>query len=310
MPQYFLVRMLAWLTQHMPVGLGYWVANRVGDCVYWTWRRGRESAIDNMRRVLGPRSSEREARRIARRSFRNYHKDMVDFLRLPRIDILKLNEQIHIEGLEYLEQALAAGKGALLVGSHFGNWDLAGLILASRGYAVNAIADSFGSKRLNEWIVSSRKQRGVHVIAPGVALRRIYQALKRNEIVGIILDRPAGEDGIPVPFFGETACWPTGPAAIALRTGAPVLAGYLLRQPDGKFYGCLQPVPGLGIDDREGMDVATATQAIVRALERHIQQWPEQWYMFRRMWPQPVQPNPKRGRGWQRWRLRVRRSAW
>ncbi len=288
MPTYYFIRTLAWLSQRMPVSVGYWVANRVGDCVYLTWRRGRENAIDNMRHVLGSRSSEWEVRRVARRAFRNYHKDMLDFLRLPQLDPSALERQVHVEGWEYLEQALVVGKGVLLVGSHFGNWDLAGLVVASRGYPVNAIADSFGSKRLDEWIVDSRRRRGINVIAPGVALRSIYQALKRNEVVGIILDRPAGEDGLPVRFFGEMACWPTGPATLALRTGAPVLVGYLLRQPDGKFYGKLQPVPGLGIDDREGMDITTGTQAIVHAVEEHIRRCPEQWYMFRRMWPRSM----------------------
>jgi len=292
MATYYFVRTLAWISQHMPVGIGYWVANRVGDCVYWTWRRGRESAVDNMRHVLGPRSSEKEARHIARRSFRNYHKDLLDFLRLPRLDPSVLDRQVHVQGWEYLEQALAGGKGALLIGSHFGNWDLAGLVLASRGYAVNAIADSFRSRRLNEWVMNTRRQRGVNVIPPGLALRRIYQALRRNEVVGIILDRPAGNDGVPVRFFGELAYWPTGPATIAFRTGAPVLVGYLLRQPDGRYSGNLQPVPGLGLDDRDGTDITRATQAIVHAIEEHIRHCPEQWYMFRRMWPQSMTNDP------------------
>ena len=192
----------------------------------------------------------------------------------------------------------AQGKGVPLIGLHFGNWDLAGLALAARHYPVNALADGFGSRQLEAWIRRSREARGVKIIpVSGLGLRQVYRALKRNEVVGIIFDRPAGAEGVPVRFFGEETRWPPGPAVLALRTKAPVIVGYLVRRPDGTYEGEMRPVGPFSGDHRVARDVQTVTQAIVSHFEDFIRRYPDQWYMFRRMWPTPgrvIHPSTRR----------------
>jgi KDO2-lipid IV(A) lauroyltransferase len=287
--RYWSVRALAWLAQRLPLRFSYWVADRVGDFIYLTWHRGRASAIDNFRHVLGEEVSEEEVRLTARRSFRTFHRAMVDFLRLPRVQPDEALRLIEGRGWEHLDRALAQGKGVILVGTHFGNWDLAGMVLAARNYRVNAVADGFSSEKLEQWVRRNREARGVHIIRVGTyALRHIYRALQRNEAVGIIVDRPAGPEGVPVRFFGHWTRWPRGPAVLALRTGAPVLAGYLVQRPDGSFTGEIRPVPGLATGQKAEPSeerVQALTQAMVELFEDCIRRYPDQWYMFRRMWP-------------------------
>lgn len=289
MLKYWGVVVLAWLAQKLPSGFSYWVANRIGDFVYLTWWRGRASTIDNFRHVLGDGVPDIEVRRTARRAFRNYHRALVDFLRMPRLHPEEAERLIEGRGWEHLDRALAQGKGVLLVGTHFGNWDLAGMVLAARDYPVNAIADGFSSKKLEEWVRRNREARGVRIIPVGsYGLRQIFKALRRNEAVGVIFDRPAGHEGVPVRFFGEWTRWPRGLAALALRTGAPVLAGYLVQRPDGSFTGEIHPVPGAATGEKAAMSedkVQALTQAMVELFEEYIRRYPDQWYMFRRMWP-------------------------
>ncbi len=287
--RYWCVLALAWLAQRLPLRFCYWVAARVGDFVYLTWHRGRASTTDNFRHVLGEGAPEDQVRLMARRSFRNYHRTLVDFLRLPRLHPWEAQQLIEGRGWEHLDRALEQGKGVILVATHFGNWDLAGMVLAARSYRVNAVADSFSSEKLEQWIRDTREARGVRVIPVGTyALRQIYRVLQRNEVVGIVVDRPAGPEGVPVRFFGHWTRWPRGPAVLALRTGAPVLAGYLAQRPDGGFTGELRPVPGLatGLKAEPSEErVQAITQAMVDLFEDYIRRYPDQWYMFRRMWP-------------------------
>lgn len=296
--RYWGVLAVAWLAQRLPPGLGYWVAACIGDFVYLIWWRGRANTIGNFRRVLGDGVPDREVRRTARQSFRNYHRAMVDFLRLPRVRPDEAESLIEGRGWEHLDGALAHGKGVILVGMHFGNWDLAGMVLAARNYRVNAVADGFGSKKLEEWVRRGREARGVRIITVGsYGIRNVFQALRRNEAVGVILDRPAGADGVPVRFFGEMTRWPRGPAVLALRTGAPLLAGYLVQRPDGSFTGEVNPVPGVTAGERTEVSeekVQAVLQAIVEMFEEYIRHYPDQWYMFRRMWPRRDGP----GRRW------------
>ncbi|MFQ5946663.1 MAG: lysophospholipid acyltransferase family protein, partial [Anaerolineae bacterium] len=276
------------LARRAPLSLSYRVASLLGDLVYLGWPHGRANAIDNMRHVLGRGASQAEVRRTARNSFRNYFKVLVDFARLWQLDRVTLTRALRGKGWENLDQALAGGKGVLLVGSHLGNWDLAGVALALNNYPVHAVADTqgFGSPRVNRAVLASREAFGIRIIPVEAPLRRIYRALAANEAVGIVADRPPKDSrGVPVTFFGDETRWPTGVASIALRTGAAIVTGYLVRGPDGGFDGeMLAPLAFEPKGDKDE-DLRRLTQEIVAVQERLIQQFPDQWYMFRRMWP-------------------------
>ena len=283
---YWLVLCLLFLTQHLPLGFSYWLAGIVGDLVYVFWSRGRRNVHDNMRHVLGPDATDREIRDTARRSFRNYLRLLVDFARHSYTDPATINGRLRATGWEHLDRAFEHGKGVLLVATHLGNWEIAGTALASRGYRVSAVSESLGNERINRLATKSRAQLGIELIPMEYALKRVYRALRRNEVVGLVTDRPLPSDkGTPVEFFGKCITWPTGPAVLALRTGAKIVTGYLVRGENHDYIG--EVLPPLAVEttgDRES-DVQRITQQIVRIQEDLIKRYPDQWYMFRRMWP-------------------------
>ncbi|NOZ06816.1 MAG: lysophospholipid acyltransferase family protein [Chloroflexi bacterium] len=275
----------------LPSSVLYSFADVMGDVVYWGWPRGRRNTIANMRHVLGHQAQEGEVRRVSRHSFRNYLRLMADFARTLRSPQEYLDHRVQVSGWETLDAAIEQGKGTILVGLHMGNWDLAGLTLASNGYKVNAVMESFASPQVDHLVRSTRESWGIRCIPLRSMLRPIYESLRRNEIVGLVTDRPAGPEGAVVQFFGSPSRWPIGPAALAVRTGAQIVPGYLVRRPDNTFVGkflSLPPVPQTG--DRQH-DVQQLTQAIVTTLEEPIRKHPEQWFMFRRMWDDPLIPN-------------------
>jgi len=284
---YCLLLLLGYATAIVPVRLSYAVASLLGDVAYLFWRSKGLIARESMRRVLGPDSPLPQARALARRSLRNYAKSLVDFLRFPRLTVHELEALIAQSfGWENLESALQAGKGVILVSPHFGSWDFAGAILGLRGYQLHAVADAFKSARANELVQRSRLARGIDIIPFGGALKKLYQALRRGEIVALVLDRPMAGSGVAVRFFGEEAYLPAGPAALALKTGASIILGYCVRHPQdetkflGGFFPPLQFVP-TGQRER---DIPALTQKIAEDLEAIIRLYPDQWYPFHNIW--------------------------
>jgi KDO2-lipid IV(A) lauroyltransferase len=113
----------------------------------------------------------------------------------------------------------------------------------------------------------------------------LYKTLQRNEVIALVMDRPSGDNGVEVTFFGEKASLPAGPAAMSLRTGAKIIPGYCIVQPDRTVVGgMLPPIDYQPTGDRE-RDVQAITQMLATAMEECIRQYPDQWYMFRQMWP-------------------------
>jgi KDO2-lipid IV(A) lauroyltransferase len=282
---YALVLFLVFLTQHLPLSLVNRIAVVAGDLVYLFWRSGRGNVLDNLRHVLGPEATEKEISDTARRCFRNYLRLLVDFARATRMDAAITEAQVRGTGWEHLDEAFEHGKGVLLVGTHLGSWEVAGVILANRGYRVNAVSETLGNERINRMATRSRSERGIRLIPMEYALKRAYGALRQNEAVGLVTDRPLPEEeGTLVEFFGQRIAWPTGPAVLALRTGARMVTGYLVRSEDEGYVGEILPAIKVESTGDSDADVQRITQAVVRIQEELIRRYPDQWFMFRRMW--------------------------
>lgn len=286
MASYWMVKGLALTIRYLPLRLSYGLATLIGYIVYLFWPQGRANTIDNMRHVFGQDADERLVRRTARQSICNYMKVMVDFIRLPLLSRNQMEELITSSGWEHLDKAFERGRGVILVAAHFGNWDLGGLVLAMRSYPINAVTDSFGSKGVDRLVRGLREAWGIQVIPIEYALRRIYVALRHNEAVGLLADRPSGDNGVPVHFFNSITSWPAGAATLALRTGAEIILGYLVRRADNTYEGEMKPLGEVPLTGNMKQDVQIVTQRIVSMFEELIRQYPDQWYMFRRMWPE------------------------
>lgn len=281
---YWMMRAATWLASFLPLRVSYPIAMAIGHLVYFCWGDKRRSAIANMRRVLGPDVGAGVVRRMARNSFRHYCKYVVEFLRFAQRpeDIAHL---VRTTGWHNLDEALRAGKGVIIVGLHFGNWDLAGALLVSRGYAVNVVVESFEPAKLNGLIQKPRLGWGLRIIPLEEASRGVLRALRRNEILGLLMDRPDLKDGVPVRFCGALTAVPAGAAALALRTGARILPGVITREPDNTFHAYIAPAVAFEPTDDYEQDVQALTQRLMEALEAFVYACPDQWYMFRPMWP-------------------------
>lgn len=246
-------------------------------------RRARE----NMRQVLGPNASEQEVRRRTLTAFTNYGRYMVDLLRLPSLDPEKVLRTIEVSGWEHVEQAFARGSGVVFVTGHIGMWDLAAAgFVTKSGRPVSVLVETLHPPSWNARVQSIRKRVGMRAIAVETGLREMVAALRRKEGLAIVADRPVGSEGVAITFFGRRAYVPGGAATLALRTGSPVVPVTVLRKGQANQYQALVGEPiSIGPSGDPSRDIQTVTQRFMDQLEAVIREAPEQWYMFRRMWP-------------------------
>ena len=260
-----------------------------GELVFRLWREKRRSTIENAAQVLGLPEADRQVRAMARQCFRNYAQYLVEFLRLPLLTSADVPTKIsRVTGWEHIEAALAHGRGIIFVTAHFGNWDIAGAVLARR-HPVSVVVETFQSSRLDALVQGTRIDHGMATIPMEHAARRSLRALRRNEIVALVIDRPVHEQGggVPVRLFDRDTRWPGGAAALAMKSGALVLPGGCWRNPDDTYSGLVAPpIRCETTGDRDG-DLRRNMQRIVESLEQIIRHSPDQWYMFRPMWPAP-----------------------
>ena len=254
-------------------------------------RRYRTVALENLRRAYGGQWDERRIESVARDSFRNLGITLVEFfLRQPRITMEEVEQEVRFEGQEHYEAAFARGKGVILITGHYGNWEMMGPRLARAGYQVSAVSRTADDPGLEHMIESIRTRCGLLQIPRRQAARQGLAALRRNEILAILIDQNAAEGGVFVPFFGYPASTATGPAVFALKTGAALLPTFCVREADGTHRMIARPpIYPEPTGDREA-DVLRLTAEVTRSIEQQIRERPELWSWLHNRWK--LQPEP------------------
>lgn len=284
---YWLFRLTILLTRPLPLWLGYRVAAAVAEVCYHFFHRQRRALNQNLAWVLQSDDA-RAVDAVARRAFRNFGKFVIDFIHFPVMTREEVRRRLVFDQWVDLDEVAHSGKGVLIVTMHFGIWDLGAAALAAYDYPIHAIADSFAYQPMNQLVHGSREKLGVKIIPREQVGLSLFRALKRGEMLAMLIDVPAPEETITVDFLGAPAEVSSVPARIALRTGAHVMPAVVLRGPERDTL--IRPI----IDTHsvryeptgdEEQDVRALTRQIMRVFEAHVRRYPEQWYIFRFMWP-------------------------
>jgi lauroyl/myristoyl acyltransferase len=281
------------LAKWTPRSIRHTLGSVIGAGSYIGWRSKRLVTIENMAQVTGRSPRDPYVRRLAFASWRNYGRYASDFMYFPYMDIAAIDSSARdlSEGgtwHQYVNQALQAGKGLIFATAHFGSWDLAGAMVG-RHYPLAAVAETFSDPRLNELLQNQRTDKGISIIPMEGSARRILRVLQENRPVALAIDRPlSAQEGTPVRFFGRTTYVPGGPAALAVKSGAPIMSGYVWYGHHHQFYlrafAPIFPRACKGAAERE-QEILRLTQCMYDALEQMVRAWPSQWYMFRPFWP-------------------------
>lgn len=249
-------------------------------------REHRKVALQNLQIAFGQEKSEKELHAIAKRTFQNLGMMIVEFFRIPRMDIETFKKKVVVEGLDEALELLKKRKGALLLVSHFGNWELMGLMSKVIGYPIMVIAKPVKkNERVDRLITKIREGAGLELIPPEKATRKVVRALSENRLVGILIDQRAKRsEGVMVDFFGRKAPTTPGLAVMALKSGAPVLPVFMIRDGFQKHRLLIQkPLELIQTGDMK-RDVEANTQLINHTLESMIRQYPDQWFWIHRRW--------------------------
>lgn len=220
---------------------------------------------------------------MARRTFINFFEAASDLFRLPSLHPGEIQRMITAEGMEHLSAAHAMGRGVIVVTPHLGPYELGGAYVASLGMPVHAMVEDIDPET-NAALASYRGAAGMGLISRSAGIRQMYRLLKEGQIVLLVADRVIGEgaDGVEVPWGAGRRLVPTGPAAFALATGAPIVSGYIVRQPAGTSTRYLlhldAPIVATGISRDE------LTRDVAAHLAGAVCQHPDQWYVFQPDW--------------------------
>ncbi len=285
---YIAFRIASLVLPLIPARVGYALFSSIGDIAYLVAKGARASVVANLGVVLGPDTDQARLNGTARQVFRNASKNYFDLFRLPHLRASEVEKILTIHDWERLERAMSMGKGLVLATAHFGNFDLVGQVLAGRSFRVTALAEPLQPPQLFRLVTSLRNSQGLNFEPVGpAALRAVIRALRRGEIVGLACDRDLQGNGLSLPFFGREARLPAGAVFLALKTGAPIVPAFVVREKNNTFTAFIEEPMVFGKTDNEEKTVRKGARMMASLLEKYIGLYPDQWVVFESIWKQP-----------------------
>ena len=269
-----------------PAGLAK-VGNVHGN-FYSTLGGRRRHIIDFNLRLAFPEMSHDERRALARAVTRHFARSALDAIRLQRLQPDGLLASVDIAGLENLERAVAAGRGAFFLTAHIGSWEVAALVTGLKVVAgLSVVNRPLDNPLLEAELDRLRKLYGNRVFGKHSILREMLAQLKKGGGVGILIDQRVREDqGVEVPFFGHPAWTHPILARMGRKTGAPVVPTFALLDTPGHYqlrYEKPVVVDDLPQAELEDVPLTTRYMAI---LEAAIRANPDQWLWYHDRWKQ------------------------
>jgi phosphatidylinositol dimannoside acyltransferase len=290
--------LLVWeLARLLPEAVSFSLADFVGRVAHRASGKTRERVARNLGRVLERSPDHPAVRQATREAYRSYARYWVEAFRAADMDPADLDARTTASGFEHLDAALEEGRGAIVLLAHHGTWDVAAQWGETHGYHLAVVAEVVRPRRLFERFVRLRETVGLEVVPlarprsgnnqesgnnqdrTGAMIESLSRVTDANHMVGLLSDRDLARKGPLVPLFGEPAHIPRGPAALALRTGAPIIPITMLQRPARRWH--VQALPRLDI---AGLSVEAATAEVARGIEDLIRLDPAQWHCFSPIW--------------------------
>lgn len=183
-------------------------------------------------------------------------------------------------------RALSAGRGAIVVSPHLGNWDIGARSLEVRGYRFHVVAQPEADPTVDNFRRRSRHEAADLTIRTGSAMESFFRVRKELGKGGLVLmlgDRAIPGDREGVTFFGRGAAFSRSPAMMSHLTGAPIVPAAFVRCGDGRFRS-LSAEPLFPSERRDAEAVHETAQKIACAFEGFVRQHPDQWFNFYPYW--------------------------
>jgi KDO2-lipid IV(A) lauroyltransferase len=268
------------VVRRLPLRLVRFLGLLTGHLGWHVLRRERRRAMGNITRAF-PEWSVRGRARAVRGMFHHLGQSLFEVLWMENLDDAAIERTTTFENMEPILELVRAGRGIVAFTGHCGNWEWMAYCLTKRGIPMSVLQRERNEAQLNQLITRIRATAGIRTIDRGStgAARELIFALRRGGMLGFLIDQSIRAEGVKVPFFGQPALTPIGPAKLAIRSSAPVVSVFVERR-NGKHHVRFNDV----IETKDNDDPVALTALITQEIEEAIRRAPEQWVWMHDRW--------------------------
>jgi len=245
----------------------------------------RKKVVFNNLKIAFPENDFQTNKKLAFKIYLSFAITLVEILYLPYINKQELVNSVECTNPELIVKKYKDGKGVILLSSHYGNWEFVAISVAIQiQLPFSVIVKPLRNPLVYEWMNKTRTKFGNEVVPLGISIRKTYQTLKEKKIVAMVADQRGPAEGVRVDFFEKKVSAYTGPAALALKTGVPLICGIPVRQKGYKYKVDLVEISQQNLPDGDEEKILEISQRYTSYLEKIIRDNPEQWLWMHNRW--------------------------
>jgi KDO2-lipid IV(A) lauroyltransferase len=251
----------------------------------------RRIALENLARAF-PSRSDAERALVCRGMFMHFGRLLLELIHFSSLTREQMLACVEVEGQEHVRQAYRQGKGVLYFTGHFGYWEIQAIAFALHAEPISVVARPLDNPYLHALLERIRTCTGNTVIYRQGGLRRVLRDLQSNRGVAMLIDQHLHSDAVSIEYFNRPAATTAALAALALRTGAPVIPVFALPLPGGRYrliYDCPVPLP----HDHGPNAIRELTQRCTDVLEMYVRRDPHLWLWMHRRWRDAEPPGER-----------------
>jgi len=249
-------------------------ASQIASLLFYRLEFRKNLARKNIKNAF-PRWSELKIDLTLKKTYLFFSQNFIDLVCTPKSwDGIKIT----INGKRVLDSSIAQNKGVIFISGHFGCWEILGKWLGEYANLFTGVALRQKNRGANRFFQEQREIPGTKHIFKKEPIEKMYDVLTQKGILGLVSDQDAKKKGVFVNFFDTPASTPKGAALFHIRTEAPMVIGVCIRKSPSQYEIKMSTI------DTSKRNIKQITQAYTSILEKHIREYPEQYFWFHRRW--------------------------
>ena len=244
----------------------------------------KKTVLENLHNAF-PDYDEKKLKSIAFGSYKSFAIALAEILYIPAMSREDIEKQVDCNNLELIREKYEENNGVILLSAHFGNWEFMATSLAAQlNIPISVVIKPQRNPFVTNWMNRARTKWNNEIVPLGISIRQTYQTLKDKKVVAMVADQRGPEESIKINFFGSDLTVLTGPAVLALKTGAPVLYGISVRQDDYSYKSVMTEISKENLPESNEEKIKELSQRHMSYLEGYIRKYPEQWLWMHKRW--------------------------
>lgn len=282
--EYTLLLLLRWIVLLLPFRAVQRFGSAFGTFVFYIVPVRKTLVLSNLQHAF-PEKSRKDIERMALNNYRNIFATFFETFWIQRLTDDHIRKIIRMPDVNVVDHMVKRGKGLIMLSGHICNWELIALAVGYlSGHSLQIIIKKQHNPYVDRLMNRLRTKFNNTVVDMDIAPREILKRLRERGVVAMLADQSGPEEGLFVEYFGRPASTHVGPAVFALRTQAPILMVFAVRNSDGTFDVTCKEVPTDNLHGSDDDKIRTLTERHVKMLEDFVRNHPDQWLWMHKRW--------------------------